>query len=83
MAATILKSPRAVEVSVYVVRAFVHLRDFLAASKELSHRLNELETRIESRLADHDNAIADVLAAIRQLTNPPNAPRRRIGFASD
>jgi hypothetical protein len=83
MAATILKSPRAVEVSVYIVRAFLQLRDMFAASKELSHRLDELEMRIEAKLANHDAAIAEVLSAIRQLVTPPNPPRRRIGFEPD
>jgi hypothetical protein len=83
MAATILKSPRAVDVSVHVVRAFVHFRDLLAASRELSHRMDEMETRIEAKLADHDLVIADVLSAIRRLINRPTPPRRRIGFESD
>jgi hypothetical protein len=82
MAATILNSPRAVEVSVYVVRAFVQLRDLLAGNKELAQRLRELERRLESRLAAHDVAIADILAAIRQLINPPEATRRPIGFVT-
>jgi len=47
MAATILNSPRAIEVSVYVVRAFVRLRDLLAGNKELAQRLTELEQRLE------------------------------------
>jgi hypothetical protein len=83
MAAMILNSPLAVDVSVYVVRAFVQLRDLLAGNKELAHRLTELETRIEARLADQDAAITDILAAIRQLINPPASPRRPIGFISD
>jgi hypothetical protein len=83
MAAMILNSPLAVDVSVYVVRAFVQLRGLLAGNKELAHRLTELETRIEARLADQDAAITDILATIRQLINPPAPPRRPIGFASD
>lgn len=51
MAATILNSPRVIEVSVYVVRAFVQLRDLLAGNKELAHRLKELEERLERKLA--------------------------------
>ena len=50
MAATVLNSPRAVEVSIYVVRAFVQLRELLAGHKELAKRLNELETRMERKL---------------------------------
>jgi ATP-dependent Clp protease ATP-binding subunit ClpA len=82
MAATILNSPRAIEVSVYVVRAFVQLRDLLAGNKVLAQRLRELERRLESKLAAHDEAIADILAAIRQLMNPPGPTKRPIGFVT-
>lgn len=82
MAATILNSPRAVEVSVYVVRAFVQLRDLLAGNKELARRLVDLERHLTRKLADHDQAIADILDAIRQLMNPPQPPKRPIGFAT-
>ena len=82
MAGTILNSPRAIEVSVYVVRAFVQLRDLLAGNKDLAQRLKELEHRLERKLAGHDKAIADILAAIRQLVNPPQPAKRPIGFVS-
>ena len=82
-AATILNTRRAVEVSVYVVRAFVQLRGVLAANRELAKRLDELEARIERKLDTHDRVIADILNAIRQLMAPPEPkPRRRIGFIS-
>lgn len=82
MAATVLNSSRATEVSVYVVRAFVQLRDLLAGNKELARRLKDLERRLERRLDDHDQAIAEILAAIRQLmAPPPGSPKRRIGFS--
>jgi len=80
MAATILNSSRAIEVSVYVVRAFVQLRDLLASNKELAQRFSELERRLERKLATHDQAIASILDAIRQLMAPPNPPKRPIGF---
>jgi hypothetical protein len=83
MAATILNSARAVEMSVYVVRAFVKLRELLASNKELARRLNELEARLERRLATHDQAIAAILSAIRQLMHPPVPKRRPIGFTAD
>ncbi|MBV8209797.1 MAG: ORF6N domain-containing protein [Burkholderiaceae bacterium] len=82
MVAMVLASPRAVEVSVYVVRAFVQQRDLLASNKELAQRLRELERRLENGLAAHDVAIADILAAIRQLMNPPELSRRPIGFGT-
>lgn len=81
MAAMVLNSPRATEVSVYVVRAFVQLRDTLIAHKELAQRLDELEARIERKLSSHDQAIAGILDAIRQLMTPPEPRKKRpIGF---
>lgn len=80
MAATILNSSRAIEISVYVVRAFVQLRDLLASNKELAQRFSELERRLEHKLATHDQAIAGILDAIRQLMTPPDPPKRPIGF---
>ena len=81
MAAMVLQSLRATEVSVYVVRAFVQLRDTLIAHKDLARRLDQLESRIEHGLSTHDQAIAGILEAIRQLMAPPPAPKKRpIGF---
>jgi ATP-dependent Clp protease ATP-binding subunit ClpA len=83
MAASILNSPRAVEVSVYVVRAFVQLRELLASNKELARRLAQLETRLDKKLTTHDEAIAAILSAIRQLMHPPEPKRRPIGFTAN
>ena len=81
MAAMVLNSARAIEISVYVVRAFVQQRDALMASKELAKRLDELESRIERKFSTHDQAIVGILDAIRQLMAPPEpAKKRRIGF---
>jgi hypothetical protein len=82
MAATVLNTPRAVEVSVYVVRAFVKLRDLLTGNKELARQLKDLERRLERKLAAHDDAIAEILDAIRELMNPPEPPKRPIGFVT-
>lgn len=82
MAATLLNSPRAVEVSVYVVRAFVQLREFLASNKDLARQLKALEQRIEKKLGSHDQAIADIIDTLRKLTSPATA-KRRIGFVID
>jgi hypothetical protein len=83
MAATLLNSPRAVEVSVYVVRAFVQLREFLASNKDLARQLRVLEQRIEKKLTNHDQAIADVVATLKQLMSPATSTKRRIGFVID
>lgn len=79
MAASVLNSPRAVEMSVFVVRAFVQLRALLASSRELSKRLDELERK----LSTHDQAIAGLIDAIRQLTATPAKFSRPIGFTAD
>ncbi len=62
------------------MRAFVQLRELLASNKDLARRLDQLEARIEKKLATHDDAIAAMLSAIRQLMNPPAPKRRGIGF---
>lgn len=76
MAATILNSPRAVEVSVLVVRAFVKMREALSSNRELAHKLVELERRLDT----HDEAIRSLMGAIRNLMTAPEQKRRRIGF---
>jgi len=83
MVAAILNSPRAVEMSVYVVRAFVKLRKLLGSNKELARRFAQLEARLDKKLAAHDTAIAAILSAIRQLMNPSTPKRRGIGFTAD
>ena len=79
MAATILNSTRAVEMSLYVVRAFVRLRELLASNTALARKLDELERKYQH----HDKTIAAILSAIRELTNPPAPKRRGIGFTAD
>lgn len=81
MAATILNSARAIEMSVYVVRAFVRLRELLASNAELSRRLDELEARLTQKLETHDQAITGVLQMLRGLMNVPQT--RAIGFTAD
>jgi hypothetical protein len=77
MAATVLNSARAIKISVHVVRAFVQMREMLMAHKEVAKRLDELE----SKVGTHDRSIGHILDALRQLTSPREAPkRRRIGF---
>lgn len=83
MAASVLNTPRAVEVSVYVVRAFVALRELLVGNKELALKLSELETRMERKLDSHDQAIAGLINAMRELMRPPEPqPKRPIGFVA-
>jgi hypothetical protein len=80
MAASVLNSHRAVEVSIFVVRAFVALRQMLSGQKELANKLGQLE----QRLADHDEKILVLIQAIRKLTSYGPVPKkRRIGFGDD
>ena len=83
MTATVLNSPRAVEMSVYVVRAFVKLREMLASNKELARRFVQLEARLDKKLSRHDETIAAILSAIRKLMHPRVPKRRPIGFTAD
>lgn len=77
MAANVLNSHRAVEMSVLVVRAFVRLRQLLSINREVAGKLAELERRVGT----HDNSILELMASIRQLMEPPSeGPRERIGF---
>ena len=79
MAATVLNTPLAVEVSVFVVRAFVRLREVLAANQQLAAKLMDLEHKVVM----HDAAIAELIENMRQLMAPPEkGHKRRIGFAS-
>jgi len=76
MAATILNSKRAVAMSVYVVRAFVRMRQEMLANTTLEKRL----AVIEKTLIGHDAALRDLYQKIRPLLLPPEKPKRRIGF---
>jgi hypothetical protein len=76
MAASVLNSPRAIETSILVVRAFTRLREILITHKELACKLEELERRIEA----HDEQIVAIFEAIRQLMTPPETERKKIGF---
>ena len=76
MAATVLSSERAIEMSIFIVRAFVRMRQALAANREIAAKLTELEGRLEG----HDADIQAVINAIRDLMAPPARNGRRIGF---
>ncbi len=79
MLGNVLKSSRAVEISLLVVRTFVQLREMLSTHKELATKLEELERKISS----HDQAIAGLIDAIRQLMQVPAGSSRPIGFTAD
>jgi hypothetical protein len=83
MLSSVLRSPRAVEVNIQIMRAFVRLRQLLSAHKELAERLTKLEQQMRQR----DHAVAQqfqqVFALLDQLFNPPSPPRKRIGFHTE
>ena len=78
MLASVLKSKRAMEVSVFVVRAFIRMRRMLTDQRRFATKLAELE----SKLATHDKNFRIVFAAIKQLMLPPEPKKKRIGFAT-
>jgi predicted amino acid-binding ACT domain protein len=83
MAANILNSEQAVRMSVFVVRAFVRMRELLSGSKELAAELKKLEATLTARLDIHESAIVDVLKRIMQLLDPPPGPpvqEKSMGF---
>lgn len=89
-AANVLASPQAEEVGVYVVRAFVRLREVLASNRELTAKLDALEQKTELQAVHHDNLAANtraqfrqVFEALRQLMASPPSPTRPIGFVRD
>ncbi len=89
MAANLLSSPRAIEVSVYVVQAFVRMRELAATHGDLATRLAELEEKTEALAMSHDtfsrntrNQLKQVFDALRELMTPPDPPKRPIGFVT-
>src|SRR5206468_10276657 len=83
MAANILNSARAVQMSIFVVRAFAKMREALRGTPELARKLAALENKLTSRLDVHEAAIVQVLQEIMQILNPPPTPippRPQIGF---
>jgi hypothetical protein len=76
MLSGVLRSPRAEQVNIAIMRAFVRLRETLSLHKELAHKLGELERKIEN----HDENIRTLFEAIHSLMTPPETPHREIGF---
>ena len=80
MLSSVLRSKRAIQVNIVIMRTFVKLKAILSTHKELSHKLNELERKFEK----HEGNIQSIFEAIRQLmAPPPDKPRRIIGFKQE
>jgi len=84
MAANVLNSARADQMSVFVIRAFVRMRAALTGTRELARKLADLEHELKERLDVHESAIVNILERVRNILNPPRLPvpkpRRSIGF---
>jgi phage regulator Rha-like protein len=78
MLSSVLRSKRAIQVNIAIMRAFVKLRKILSTHKELAYKLGALERKIEK----HDGEIKTIFEAIRQLMIPPEKPKRQIGFGA-
>ena len=76
MLSSVLRSERAIQVNIAIMRAFVRLREILSTHKELAYKLAELERKIEK----HDEEIKAIFEAIRRLMMAPKKPKRKIGF---
>ena len=76
MLSSVLRTKRAVQVNIAIMRAFVKLREILLTHKELAFKLSELERKIEN----HDAEIKNIFEAIRQLMVPIEKPKQKIGF---
>ena len=76
MLSSVLRSERAIQMNIAIMRAFVKLREMISTHRELASKLDELENRIEK----HDTEIHSIFEAIRQLMQPPEKSKRRIGF---
>lgn len=87
MAANVLNSPQAVRMSVFVVRAFVQMRELLGGTKELAKQLAALEKKLTERLDGHEIAIIEILQRVMDILDPPppppDPPRPQIGFHLD
>ena len=79
MLSSVLKSERAIEVNILIMRAFVKLREIISTHKKVEEKLKE----IESKLKEHYDQIVQIIQVINQLITPPASPKKKIGFSID
>ncbi len=79
MLSSVLKSERAIEVNILIMRAFVKLREIISTHKKVKEKLKELE----SKLKEHDDRIVQIIQVINQLLTPPEPVKKKIGFTVD
>jgi len=80
MLSSVLKSSRAIQVNIAIMRAFTRLREYLATHENLKKKIEAVERRFEGKFKNHDRQFQAVFEAIRQLVTPPSKSRRKIGF---
>ena len=85
MAANVLNSKHAVTMSVFVVRAFIRLREFAVINNEFAQKLSDLENKLTARQDLHEKAILKIISHLRKLLtqSTPKVPGKRIGFRND
>ena len=79
MLSSVLKSERAIEVNILIMRAFVKLREIISTHKKVADKLQELENKFKG----HDDQITQIIQVINQLMTPPDPPKKKIGFTLD
>jgi len=79
MLSSVLKSERAIEVNILIMRAFVKLREIISTHKKVEEKLKA----IENKLKEHDDQIVQIIQVINQLITPPASPKKKIGFSID
>lgn len=79
MLSSVLKSDRAIEVNILIMRAFVKLREIISTHKKVADKLQELENKFKG----HDDQITQIIQVINQLMTPPDPPKKKIGFTLD
>ena len=79
MLASVLNSDRAIEVNIQIVRIFTQIKEMLLMNKDFLLKVEQLENKVTS----HDEDIKNIFQALKRLLNPPQAPRKRIGFKPD
>ncbi len=80
MAASVLQSEKAVAMSIFVVRAFVRMRELLAETQDLARKLDEVESKLSARLDGHEEMFEELFNDIRKLLSPQKSESKRIGF---
>ncbi len=79
MLSSVLKSDRAIEVNILIMRAFVKLREIISTHKKVAEELKDLENKFK----DHDDQITQIIQVINQLMTPPDPLKKKIGFTLD